>query len=41
MIEYLHENEKVRETVFACSFEAQIKYILSKKMVKHLATLSL
>ena len=40
-IEYLRENEKVRETVFACSYGAQVESFKQKKMVKNLVTLSL
>ena len=41
-MEYLRENEKVRETVFACSYGAQVEYFKQKKqMVKNLVTLSL
>ena len=41
-IEYLRENEKVRETVFACSFHMGPRSnLLSQKMVKNLVTLSL
>ena len=39
-IEYLCENEKVRETIFACSFVVQVES-LRKKMVQNLVTLSL
>ena len=39
--EYLRENEKVRETVFACSYGAQIEYFTPTKMVKNFVTLSL
>ena len=29
-IEYLHEDEKVHETVFACSYGAQVKSVKQK-----------
>ena len=29
-MEYLRENEKVRETVFACSYGAQVEYFKQK-----------
>ena len=32
--EYLHKNEKIRETVFACSYEAQVKFFDPKKVSK-------
>ena len=37
---YLRKNEKVQETVFACSYGIQW-LILSKKMIENLVTLSL
>ena len=41
-IEYLRENETFRETVFACSYGAQVESIRKeKKMVENLVTLSL
>ena len=40
-IEYLRENETFYETVFACSFGAQVESLKPKKMVKNLVTLSL
>ena len=39
-IEYLRENEKVRETVFVCSYGAQVESLKQKK-VKNVMTLSL
>ena len=36
-IEYLRENEKVRETVFACSYGAQVE---SFKQIKKLSKIS-
>ena len=39
-IKYLLENEKARETVYACLYLARSN-LLSKKMVKNLVTLSL
>ena len=38
-IGYLHENEKVRDTVFACSYGAQIESF--KKNRRHLVTLTI
>ena len=32
--EYLRENEKFRETVFACSYGAQVKFVKPKKASK-------
>ena len=41
-LKYLWKNEIVRETVFACSYGAQVEYLTQhKKMVKNLVTLSL
>ena len=40
-IDYLRENEKFRETVFACSYGAQVEYFKPKKLVENLLTLSL
>ena len=40
-IEYFRENEKVCETVFVCSYGAQVESFKAKKMVKILVTLSL
>ena len=40
-IEYLRENEKFRETVFACSYGAQVVTFKPKKMDENLVTLSL
>ena len=40
-IEYIHENEKVRETVFVCSYMAQVESLKGKKLVKILVTLFL
>ena len=40
-IEYLRENEKVRETVYVCSFGAQNKSLKQKKSTKNLVTLPL
>ena len=37
---YLRENEKVCETVFACSYGTQIES-LSKKIVENIVTISL
>ena len=34
--EYLRENEKFRETVFACSYEAQVEFFDQKKCQKSL-----
>ena len=39
-IEYLRENEKVRETVFVYSYRAQVESLKQKK-VKNVMTLSL
>ena len=39
-MEYLRENEKVRETVFACSYGAQVESVKQTEMVKNLVTLS-
>ena len=30
VIEYLRENEKFRETVFACAYEAQVEFLAKK-----------
>ena len=40
-IKYLCENEKVREIVFACLYEAQVESFKYKIMVGNLVTLSL
>ena len=40
-IEYLGENENFRETVFACSYGAQVESFKPKKMFGNLVTLSL
>ena len=32
--EYLRENEKFRETVFACSYGAHVEFFLSRKMCR-------
>ena len=39
--EHLCENEKFRETVFACSYGAQVEFFYQKKSVKNLVTLSI
>ena len=40
-IEYLHKNEKVRETVFACSYEAQVESLSKKNWRKSRDTIHL
>ena len=40
-IEYLHKNEKVRETVFACSYEAQVESLSKKNWRKSRDTISI
>ena len=39
-IEYLNKNEKVRETVFASLYRAQVESFKQKKIVENLVTLS-
>ena len=39
-IEYLRENEKVCEIIFACSYEAKVESFKPKKRFEHLMTLS-
>ena len=38
---YLRKNEKVRETVFACSCGAQVEYFMQKKLLKSRDTVPL
>ena len=40
VMKYLHENEKVSESVFACSYGPKLN-LLNRKSVKNLVTLSL
>ena len=39
-IEYLNKNEKVRETVFASLYRAQVESFKQKKIVENLVILS-
>ena len=41
VIEYLRKNERFCETVFACSYGAQVESFKPKKMVENLVELSL
>ena len=41
VVEYLRENKKGRETVFASSYWAQVKSVKQKIMVENLLTLPL
>ena len=39
--EYLHKNKKLRETVFACSYKAQVEVFDIKKNIENLVAQSL
>ena len=40
-IEYLHEREKVRETVFACSYWVHVEFFKQKQYGQNFGTLSI